>query len=139
MPGTVRKLTTIVAADVVGFSKLMGEDEGGTLEALKACRSIIDGVIGEYHGGIFGSAGDSVLAEFVSPVEAVCCAHEFQKLIADRNDHPATGRPMQFRVGINLGDVIIEGANLYGDGVNVAARLEAVADPGGVCVSAKVH
>ncbi len=134
-----RKLTTIVAADVVGFSKLMGADEAGTLETLSACRSIIDAVIAEHRGRIFGSAGDSVLAEFSSPVEAVWCANEFQKLIAERNAHPTTAKPMQFRVGINLGDVMIEGDNLYGDGVNIAARLEAAAEPGGICVSTKVY
>jgi adenylate cyclase len=134
-----RKLTTIVAADVVGFSKLMGANEAATLEALMACRSIIDQIIAEHHGRIFGSAGDSVLAEFASPVEAVMCAREFQDRIADRNAQDMEPSPMCFRVGINLGDVIIEGDNLYGDGVNVAARLQAVAEPGGICVSSKVY
>ncbi len=139
MSPTERKLTTILAADVVGFSKLMGEDEAATVAALKACRSIIDGVIAEHHGRVFGSAGDSVLAEFSSPVEAVWCASDFQKLIAERNALPSNQWPMQYRVGITLGDVIIEGDNLYGDGVNVAARLESIAKPGGVCVSSKVY
>jgi adenylate cyclase len=139
MPRVERKLTTILAADVVGYSKLMSKDEIGTLEALKLCRSIIDGVIAEHRGRIFGSAGDSVLAEFPSPVEAVWCASKFQKLLSDRDAHPATRQQMQFRVGINLGDVMIEGENLYGDGVNIAARLEAIAAPGGVCLSAKVY
>jgi adenylate cyclase len=128
-----------VAADVVGFSKLMGADEAATLDALMACRSIIDQIITEHHGRVFGSAGDSVLAEFPSPVEAVICAREFQERIADRNAQGGAFPAMQFRVGINLGDVIIEGDNLYGDGVNVAARLEAIAEPGGVCVSSKVY
>jgi adenylate cyclase len=139
MPGVERKLTTIVAADVVGFSRLMAEDETGTLAALMACRSIIDQIIEDHHGRIFGSAGDSVLAEFASPVQAVLCAREFQGRIAERN---AIGKPasaMQFRVGINIGDVIIEGKNLYGEGVNVAARLQAIAEPGGVCISHKVY
>ncbi|MFQ5953505.1 MAG: adenylate/guanylate cyclase domain-containing protein [Kiloniellales bacterium] len=139
MSDVERKLTTILAADVVGYSKLMGEDETGTVAALKACRSIIDSVIAEYHGRIFGSAGDSVLAEFQSPVQAVWCATEFQKLIAERNAHHSSAKPMEFRVGINIGDVIIEGDNLYGDGVNVTARLQGEAKPGGICVSAKVH
>jgi len=139
MPRVERKLTTIFAADVVGYSKLMSEDETGTLETLKVCRSIIDSVIAEHRGRIFGSAGDSVLAEFPSPVEAVWCASKVQKLLADRDAHPATRLPMQFRIGINLGDVMIEGENLYGDGVNIAARLEAIAAPGGVCLSAKVY
>ena len=97
MPKVERKLTTILAADVAGYSKLMGNDEAGTLETLKVCRSIIDGVIAEHRGRIFGSAGDSVLAEFPSPVEAVWCASKFQKLLADRDAHPATPQPMQFR------------------------------------------
>jgi adenylate cyclase len=139
MPRVERKLTTILAADVVGYSKLMGKDEAGTLQTLKVCREIIDGVIAEHRGRVFGSAGDSVLAEFPSPVEAVWCAAKFQKLLADRDAHPATARPMQFRVGINLGDVMIEGENLYGDGVNIASRLEGIAAPGGVCLSAKVY
>ena len=138
MAGIERKLTTILAADVVGFSKLMGSDETGTYDALKACRAVIDGCIAEYSGRVFGSAGDSVVAEFSSPVQAVLCASEFQKLLVERNEHYATKGKMQFRVGVNMGDVIIDGDNLYGDGVNVAARLEAIADPGGVCLSGKV-
>lgn len=139
MSGVERKLTTIVVADVVGFSKLMGEDETATLEGLMACRSIIDPIIVEHHGRIFGSAGDSVLAEFPSPVEAVICAREFQDRIAERNAQTGTFPKIRFRVGINLGDVMIEGDNLYGDGVNVADRLQALAQPDGVCVSSKVY
>jgi adenylate cyclase len=139
MTGIERKLTTILAADVVGFSKMMGHDETGTLENLKDCRAIIDGGIAEHHGRIFGSAGDSVVAEFSSPVQAVLCANEFQKLLAERNDHYAAEKKMQFRVGVNMGDVIIDGSNLYGEGVNVAARLESIADPGGICLSGKVY
>ncbi len=134
-----RKLTTILAADVVGFSRLMGADEEGTLATLKACRGIIDSSIAEHNGRKFGGAGDSVIAEFASPVRAVLCAAEFQRLLADRNAHFGDKEPMQFRVGVNMGDVIIDGDDLYGDGVNVAARLEALAEPGGVCVSGKVH
>ena len=134
-----RKLTTIVVADVVGYSKLMGDDEAATLDLLMTCRSIIDRIIADHHGRIFGSAGDSVLAEFASPVEAVICAREFQESIADRNALGGALPVMQFRVGINLGDVIIEGDNLYGDGVNVAARLVAISDPGSICVSSKVY
>ncbi len=139
MTGIERKLTTILAADVVGFSKMMGSDETGTLDALKQCRAIIDSGIAESHGRIFGSAGDSVIAEFSSPVQAVLCANEFQKLLAERNDHHATGKKMEFRVGVNMGDVIIDGDNLYGEGVNIAARLESIADPGGICLSGKVY
>lgn len=137
--GVERKLTTIVAVDAEGFSKLMGENETLTLETLKACRTIIDEVVQNHHGRIFGGAGDSLLAEFASPVQAVLAAAEFQQLLAERNEHPETPLRMRFRTGINMGDVIIEGGNLYGDGVNVAARLEGVARPGGVCIAAKVH
>ncbi len=139
MTGIERKLTTILAADVVGFSTMMGGDETGTLESLKACRAIIDSSIAEHHGRVFGSAGDSVIAEFSSPVQAVLCADEFQKLLAERNEYFADKGRMEFRVGVNMGDVIVDGDNLYGDGVNVAARLEAIADPGGVCLSGKVY
>jgi adenylate cyclase len=134
-----RKLAAILSADVAGYSRLMGEDEAATLDALVACRSIIDQIIAEHDGRVFGSAGDSVVAEFPSAVEAVICAREFQERIADRNAQGGAFPAMQFRVGINLGDVIIEGDNLYGDGVNIAARLEAVAEPGGICVSSKVY
>ncbi len=137
--GVQRKLTTILAADVVGFSKMMGNDEGATLAALKSCRAIIDGGIAEHYGRVFGSVGDSVIVDFSSPVQAVLCAHEFQKFLDDRNETVDEKHRMSFRVGINMGDVIIDGDNLFGDGVNVAARLEAVAKPGGICVSAKVY
>jgi adenylate cyclase len=139
MTGIERKLTTILAADVVGFSKMMGSDEAGTYDTLKACRAIIDSSIAESHGRVFGSAGDSVIAEFSSPVQAVLCATEFQKLLAERNEHYATEGTMQFRVGVNMGDVIIDGDNLYGEGVNFAARREAIAEPGGICLSGKVY
>ncbi|MDA1101129.1 MAG: tetratricopeptide repeat protein [Proteobacteria bacterium] len=134
-----RKLTTILAADAVGFSKLMGNDEGATLEALKSCRAIIDGSIDEHNGRIFGSAGDSVIADFSSPVQAVLCAKEFQSVLADRNRQVDKNHHMCFRVGINIGDVVIDGDNLFGDGVNVAARLEGMAGHGGICVSGKVY
>jgi len=133
-----RKLAAILAADVHQFSKLMGEDEAGTLADLQACRQIVDAIIADHHGRIFGSAGDSVVAEFASAVSAVLCAVECQRAIAARNAQANT-RTLQFRIGVNIGDVIVEGDNLYGDGVNVAARLESVARPGAVCVSAKVY
>jgi class 3 adenylate cyclase/TolB-like protein len=138
MAGVQRKLTAIFAADVHQFSKMMGEDEAGTLAALRACRSIVDGLIADHHGRVFGSAGDSVLAEFASAVSAVLCAVECQRALALRNAQPST-RQMQLRIGVNIGDVMIEGDNLYGDGVNVAARLEAVAQPGAICISSKVY
>ena len=139
MSETERKLTTILVADAVGFSKMMGVDEAGTLRTLKACRVVIDGAITEHHGRVFGGAGDSVVAEFPSPVEAVLCASEFQKRLGERNAHHGDGERMEFRVGLNLGDVIIDCDNLYGEGVNVAARLESIAEPGGICVSNKIE
>jgi len=134
-----RKLVAILAADVVGYSKMMGENEDRTLRNLKACRSLIDASIASYHGRIFGSAGDSVIAEFASPVDAVVAAVEFQRSLRDRNEEVNPEDRMQFRVGLNLGDVIVEGDNLYGDGVNVAARIEASAVPGGISLSEKFH
>jgi adenylate cyclase len=134
-----RKLAAILAADIVGFSKKMGENEDRTLHNLKACRAITDESIETYHGRVFGSAGDSVIAEFASPVDAIVAAVEFQRNMRDRNNEVAPEDQMQFRVGLNLGDVIVEGDNLYGDGVNVAARLEPLAEPGGICVSGKFH
>ncbi len=134
-----RKLAAILAADVVNFSMLMGENEDRTLKNLKACRALTDEFITSNHGRIFGSAGDSIIAEFASPVDAVVAATEFQRSLRQRNEGVAEEDQMMFRVGLNLGDVIIEGENLYGDGVNVAARLEALADPGGISLSGKFH
>ncbi len=134
-----RKLAAILAADVVGFSKMMGENEDRTLRNLKACRSLTDEAIKAHHGRVFGSAGDSIIAEFGSPVDAIVTAVEFQKNLRDRNNEVDPEDQMQFRVGLNMGDVIIEGDNLYGDGVNVAARLESAAEPGGVLVSGKFY
>ena len=134
-----RKLAAILAADVVGFSKKMGENEDRTLRNLKACRAITDSAIESNHGRVFGSAGDSVIAEFGSPVDALVAAVEFQKNLRDRNDAVPPEDHMQLRVGLNLGDVIVEGDNLFGDGVNVAARLEPLAEPGGILISGKFH
>jgi len=134
-----RKLAAILAADVVGFSKMMGENEDRTLSNLKACRTLTDESIKEHHGRVFGSAGDSIIAEFGSPVDAIVAAVEFQKNLRDRNNEVDPKDQMQFRVGLNMGDVIIEGDNLYGEGVNVAARLESAAEPGGILVSGKFH
>jgi len=134
-----RKLAAILAADVVGFSKMMGDNEDRTLRNLNACRSLTDEAIKINHGRIFGSAGDSIIAEFASPVDAVVAATEFQRNLRDRNEGVSEEDKMHFRVGLNLGDVIIEGDNLYGDGVNVAARLEASAEPGGITLSGKFH
>ena len=134
-----RKLAAILAADVVNFSMLMGENEDRTLKNLKACRALTDEFITSNHGRIFGSAGDSIIAEFASPVDAVVAATEFQRSLKQRNEGVPEEDQMKFRVGLNLGDVIVEGDNLYGDGVNVAARLEALAEPGGISLSGKFH
>ncbi len=134
-----RKLAVILATDVVGYSTKMEENEDQTLKNLKVCRSIIDGLVEEYHGRIFNTAGDSVLVEFQSAVEAVICGSEFQNTIKERNNSVPEEEQMEFRIGINMGDVVIEGDNLYGEGVNVAARLEALAQPGGVCLAKNVH
>ena len=134
-----RKLAAILAADVVGFSKMMGKNEDRTLKNLKACRTITDESIVSNHGRIFGSAGDSIIAEFASPVDAIVAATEFQRSLKQRNQEVDEEHQMKFRVGLNLGDVIIEDENLYGDGVNVAARLEALAEPGGISLSGKFH
>ena len=136
---TERKVTVILATDVVGYSRKMEENEEQTLKNLKVCRGIIEGLVKEHHGRIFNTAGDSVLAEFQSAVEAVICASEFQKTFKERNNSVGEEEQMQFRVGINFGDVVIEEDNLYGDGVNVAARLEALAQPGGICLAKNVH
>ncbi len=137
--GPRRKLAAILVADAVDFSKKMGENEDRTLRNLKACRSLTDEAIKLNHGRIFGSAGDSIIAEFASPVDAVVAATEFQRNIRDRNEEVLDEDQMLLRVGLNIGDVIIEGENLYGDGINVAARLEASAEPGGITLSGKFH
>jgi adenylate cyclase len=134
-----RKLTAILCADVYGYSRLMGEDEEATLRTLSAYRKITDSLIEQHHGRFVNSAGDSVLAEFASVVEAVSCAVAIQTAIKMENAQLPADRRMEFRIGVNLGDVMVEGEQIYGDGVNVAARLESLADPGGICISGTVH
>jgi class 3 adenylate cyclase len=134
-----RKLVAILAADAVGYSRKMGDDEEGTLRVLSAHRAVIDGIIDFHDGRIFGTAGDSVLAEFVSPVEAVRCAVEIQDALRTRNDSLPEARRLQFRIGVNLGDVMEKGDDLLGDGVNVAARLEGIAETGGISISSSVY
>jgi TolB-like protein/class 3 adenylate cyclase len=135
-----RRLAAILAADVAGYSRLMGEDEEGTHAALMALRRQVSAPkIAEHRGRIVKTTGDGLLAEFPSIVDAVCCAVELQRAMALRNDGLAQERRIEFRIGINLGDVIIEDGDIYGDGVNVAARLEALAEPGGICVSRVVR
>ena len=134
-----RKIAVIFVTDVVNFSTLMESNEELTLKNLKACRQILDNLFKEHSGRIFNTAGDSVLAEFHSAVSSVICASEFQKLISQRNESVSPSEQLTFRIGINMGDVVVEGTNLYGEGVNVAARLEALCKPGGVCLSNNVH
>jgi TolB-like protein/class 3 adenylate cyclase len=134
-----RKLTAIFAADVAGYSRLMGADEVGTLHRLTACRRIMDQLIREHRGRIFTTAGDSVVADFASAIGAVECAIAIQEALARENDNQPPAQQMRFRIGIHVGDVIVRDGNLFGDGVNIAARLESLAEPGGICVSGTVH
>jgi class 3 adenylate cyclase len=134
-----RRLTCILAADAVGYSEQMGRDEEGTIRVLSAHRAVIDGIIAFHQGRIVSTAGDSVLAEFASVVEAVRCAVEVQEALKTRNDSLPDNRKMHFRVGVNLGDVVVKNDDLLGDGVNVAARLETMAEPGGICISSSVY
>src|ERR1700738_3736640 len=117
----------------------MGENEEATLRTLSSHRKIIDSLIEQHHGRFVNSAGDSVLAEFASVIEAVNCAVDIQPGLKSENAKLLPERQMEFRIGVNLGDVMVEGDQIYGDGINVAARLESLADPGGVCISGKVH
>ena len=134
-----RRLAAILAADVVGYARLMEADEQATLAALVDCRATIDSEIAEHHGRIFGSAGDSLIAEFTSPVEAAQCAVAIQQTLASNIGDPSGGQPMRFRIGVNLGDVTSDGKNLLGNGVNIAARLKEIAEPGGICLSGTVQ
>ena len=130
-----RKLTTILASDVEGYSRLMSEDEEGTLAVLKGYRAVMFSLIDRHDGRVFNTGGDSVLAEFASAVETVRCAISIQEELRVRNAELDQGRQLKFRIGINLGDVLMDGDDLFGDGVNVAARLESVAPAGGDSVA----
>ncbi len=134
-----RRLAAIMAADVAGYSRLMGEDEEGTTRMLVEHRKVMDALIGKYEGRIANTAGDSVIAEFQSSVEAVRCAIDIQESLRTREGDVPEDRRVVFRIGINVGDVITKDGDLLGDGVNVAARLEALAEPGGVCISGEVY
>ncbi len=137
---STRRLAAILAADVAGYSRLMGADEEGTHERLKAhLRQLVDPKIKEYRGHIVKNTGDGLLAEFASVVDAVRCAAEMQRGMVDREPDAPDARRIRFRIGVNLGDIIAEGGDIFGDGVNVAARLEALAEPGGICVSGTVR
>jgi adenylate cyclase len=133
--GYKRKLAAILSADVAGYSRLMGEDEAATVRTLETYKGVISDLIQQHRGRVVDAPGDNLLAEFASVVDAVQCAVAVQKDIQIRNLELPETRRMQFRIGINLGDVIEEEDRIYGDGVNIAARLESIAEPGGICVS----
>jgi adenylate cyclase len=134
-----RRLAAILAADVAGYSRLMGADEVATFRALTERREILDGLIGEHGGRIASTAGDSVLAEFGSVVDAVQCAVEAQTALAEANAGVPPDKRINFRVGVHIGDVILCAGDLFGDGVNIAARLQTVANPGSVCISGATY
>ena len=135
-----RRLAAILAADVARYSRLIGADESGTLQALKAIRAeLIDPKIASHNGRLVKTTGDGLLVEFSSVVDALQCAIEVQAGMAQRNVNAPTDKRIEFRIGINVGDVVVEDGDIFGDGVNIAARLEALAEPGGICVSARVQ
>src|SRR5271155_4257070 len=134
-----RKLATILSADVAEFSRLMGEDEEQTLRTFRGHKQVFESLVAMHRGRIFNTAGDAILAEFNSAVEAVRCATDIQAALRTRNDKLPPTRQVRFRIGINLGDVMVQGVDLMGDGVNVAARLQTAAEPGGICISGSVH
>src|SRR5579863_3811460 len=139
-PRVERRLAAVLAADVVGYSRLMEVDEAGTLARLKTVRlELIDPAIAKCKGRLIKTTGDGMLVEFQSVTEALSCAVDFQRRMARRNRDMAASRALLYRIGINLGDVIVEGDDIFGDGVNVAARLESMAEPGCICVSAAVR
>lgn len=137
--GVKRKLTAILSADVKGYSRLMGEDDAATVRTLGEYREVIANYIIQYRGRVVDSPGDNLLAEFASVVDAVQCATEIQRELVERNSDIPDARKMEYRIGVNLGDVIEEGERIYGDGVNVAARLESLAEAGGICISGIAH
>src|ERR1043166_1085976 len=133
-----RRLAAIVAADVAGYSRLIGTDEQGTLNRLRSIRTeVVDPKISEHHGRLVKTTGDGLLVEFGSVVDALRCAVEIQQSMAERNTGPSD--KIEFRIGISVGDIVVEDGDIFGDGVNVAARLEGLAEPGGICVSARVQ
>src|ERR1700690_341815 len=138
-PALERRLATIMMADVFGYSRMMAENEERTVEIFRAHREVFDELLKQHHGRVFNTAGDAILAEFPSAVEAVRCATEIQMALRTRNEHLPADQQMLFRIGINLGDVIVQGNDLLGDGVNVAAGIQTIAEPGGVCLSGSVY
>jgi adenylate cyclase len=134
-----RKLAAILAADIVGYSRLMGEDEAGTAKAVRDLREAAAPIVATHGGRVFKTMGDGLFIEFPSVVSAVECALAIQRMTAGRNAGASVERRLVYRVGVNLGDVIVEGDDLVGDGVNIASRLEGVAEPGGVCISGSAY
>jgi adenylate cyclase len=137
--GFKRKLTAILSADVKEYSRLMRDDEDETIRTITAYRTAIAKLVEQYRGRVVDSPGDNVLAEFGSGVDAVNCAVEIQRELAERNEELPTERKMEFRIGVNSGDVVQEGERIYGDGVNIAARVEGLAEGGGICISGTVY
>jgi adenylate cyclase len=136
----MRRLAAILAADLVGYTRLMSADEAGTLARLKALREdVLEPIVAAHQGRVVKLIGDGLLVEFTSAVEAVACATEWQEHVVEQEAARDPNARLQFRIGINIGDVIVEGDDLYGEGVNIAARMEGLAEPGGICLSAKVH
>ena len=137
--GLERKLATILSADVAAYSRLMAEDEERTLQTFRAHKEVFEKLVQLHRGRVFNTAGDAILAEFTSAVEAVRCATEIQAALRTRNDQLPSAHQVNFRIGVNLGDVMVQGTDLLGDGVNVAARLQGAAEPGGICISGSVY
>src|SRR5882672_11067015 len=137
--GMERKLAAIFSTDVAGYSRLMGDDEAATIRTLTAYREVMTSIIHQHRGRVVDSPGDNLLAEFASAVDAVQSAVEIQHELQSRNVELPDERKMEYRIGLNVGDVIVEGERLYGDGVNIAARLEGLAEPGGICISGTVY
>jgi len=137
--GLKRKLTAILSADVAGYSLLMRDDEEATVRTLTDYRTAMGNLIQQYEGRVVDSPGDNLLAEFSSVVDAVNCAVEIQRELGKRNTDLPENRRMEFRIGVNLGDVVTEGERIYGDGVNIAARMEGLAEGGGICLSGAAH
>ena len=138
-PALERRLATILSCDVAGYTRLMGTNEEATVQALRGHRAVFDALLKQHHGRVFNTAGDAILAEFPSAVEAVRCATEIQAALQTRNEHLPAEQKMLFRMGINLGDVVVQDGDLLGDGVNVASRIQTVAEPGGICISGSVY
>src|SRR5437899_9688496 len=135
-----RRLAAILVADVVGYSRLMGQDERGTLRRIKATRrEVVDPNIAAYHGGVVKTTGDGILIEYPSAVEAVGSAVAVQRTMAERNADIPLDERIEFRIGVHQGDIVVDDQDIFGDGVNVAARLETLGEPGGICISARVY